>query len=518
MFKKVIILLSFVLVSSLAYAEVNGSQDSSVMYYRVEGNVENSFYPQNDTDYLYEGNINFTDNPGDNEISGNVLYRLTDDRLMDTRDVSLENFALAFKTATSELNLGDYYAFLSEYTLNNAIKGIHYRLGQDDSSYLKILGGIDTARWEDLWETRQDDSIARKYIAGMQFGTFLLDKKINLNLNYGSVINDKAYLDSYSNEILTNVVSLSGTYKINESLNSEFELGQSYVDENKNNDAIKTKSDSAYKVILDYNAMHYSATTLYSRVGSHYQTTSGFISSDIETINYDAVLFLPKNIQLTHYVHTDHDNLSKHLSTTTKQLNPGFAFNFVFFTDWDFNLGYDIRKRDTVDKAVNERTNTYFISVAKAFKYAYTNLEYTRLKVFDKIYDEQERKIDMFALNLDGDFDFKTIQFNWSLGESISREEYRYVDEADIALAHSMGFRMQLPSSLYFDAKASVYDNDFYINSSDNSLTDYCFETGYSIKESLQLKFVYEHRGYSYADPDNNFSETRLTGSLSYQF
>lgn len=514
----ILFLLLLVYSCPFALADVSGSQTISAIYYRADGNLDNSFYPQNDTDYLYDGTVSFDDAYKNSQINGTIQYRATDDRFVDNRDFSLERLSINLTADYSEINIGDYGAFLSEYSLNNAIKGVHIRLGDLNEAYFRIIGGIDTTRWEDFWEQRQDDSALRKYVTGFQLGSSFIEHKLKLNINYGTALNDKAYLVNNSAQQLINVVSLSGLYNMYEWLSMNLEFAKSFVDEDRNRDEIKTTSDSALKLGFDLNNQYYSLSSIYSRVSNDFQNTSGFISSDVETLGFDGILFLPVNTQFTHYLHLDRDNLSKQELTTSHQLNLGAGLDFSFSNGYAANLAYDVRKSDTTDKAVNERTDTYTVALSKDLESIFINTQYMRFNIFDKVNREQERKIDVFSLSLDGSKSIKDILFAYNFEENISHEKYCDLKKSDISFVHLIGVRADFPSSLYCDLKLNISDNDYHINDYDNDLADYSAELGYFIKDNLQLSFAYEHRGYSYADPDNNYSETKLTGSLSYQF
>ncbi|MCM8763234.1 MAG: hypothetical protein NC829_02565, partial [Candidatus Omnitrophica bacterium] len=149
------------------FAELHITQDLSGIFYSVEGNKERSFYPSHDIDYLYEGSIDFKNPFKDYELFGNIEYRATDDRLVDVQDFSIERMYFGLRKGTLlEVLGGDFYANFSEYSLGNALKGLKLTLGNEKTSRLTVVGGLDTSRWEDLWENRCDDSATRSYVWG----------------------------------------------------------------------------------------------------------------------------------------------------------------------------------------------------------------------------------------------------------------------------------------------------------------------------------------------------------------
>ena len=518
-FNALILIISLIWLLNPAFSEISGTQDFSITSYHVEGNTDNSFYPRSDIDYLYEGTIDFKNLLDDREIFGSIQYRATDDRLVDSQDASLEKFFIGMKKEAFEILAGDFYANFSEYSLGNALKGSKLFLGEKEGNYLTVVGGIDTARWEDFWETRCENTATRKYVWGFQLGNnILLKKKLDIRLNYGGSFDDAAYLSSSSAQELVNVASVDGSYKINNILTTDFETGESFTEEDKRKDEVKTKSDGAYKVGCDLNLKDYSLAADYSRIGPHFKTTGGFAASDLETMALDGIWFLPKNVKFAHYIRRDKNNLGKQLSMTTEQVNPGFKFSFGLPANIDADAGFDLRKRDSSDESVNTATYDYIWGLARDWKVCYSRLGYTRSLIFNHTDSTQERNIDTYSLSLDGSFAVKQVKLSWDLSEDLSQEEYKDVCESDLTLAHGIGLSADFPSTLSMSARATINDNDYYLNNTDNNTTNYIFSISRDKGENLSFEASYERKGYSYADGDNNYAETLLKSAVSYRF
>lgn len=513
----ILVLLGFFFIVMPAYPEINIRQDLTGIYYHVEGNKERSFYPSNDVDFLYEGAIDFNNPYKGYQLFGNIEYRSTDDRLVDVQDFSIERMFLGLKGETSEFLLGDFYSNFSEYSLGNALKGVKVSLG-DEKHRIILLGGMDVSKWEDLWETRWDDSASRKYVWGTRLENNLFGNKLSLNFNYGGSLDDKAYISSSSNPTLVNVFSTDFKYQINNYFTLSSELAESFTDENRNSDETKTKSDYALKTVLDFNIQDYTLTSTYSRVGNHFATTGGFSSQDLETLNFDGMWFMPWNIKFTHYLHTDRDNLSNTESTTTKQLNPGGKFSFTLPGDVLVDLGSDFRKRFSTDKTTHSKTYTHSLNLNKDFRIFYSTLGYSKTIVSDKVSPSSERDTDTYSLALDGSFNIKDVRFNWNFSQDINHDHYKEVNEADFSTTTGLGLKVSFPSTLTFDVKVLFSDNDYYLNDTDSNNSQYYFSISRNIKDNLSFDISYEHKGYEYTDGDNDYAEKVLKWKLSYTF
>lgn len=503
---------------SPAFAEIHVNQSLWGIYYHVEGNKERSFYPSNDADFLYEGAIDFTSPYKDYELFGNIEYRSTNDRLVDTQDFSIENMYLGLRGQALEFLMGDFYSNFSEYSLGNALKGLKIVFGDEKSSRLTLVGGMDVSKWEDLWEKRWDDSASRKYVWGARLENNLFENRLSLNFNYAGALDDKAYISSSSNPTLVNVLSTDFKYTINDFFTLSSELAQSFTDEDRRSDETKTKSDYALKTVLDFNSENYTLTSTYSRIGNHFATTGGFSSQDLETLNFDGLWFMPWNIKFTHYLHTDRDNLSDNSSTTTKQINPGGKFSFRLPGDFSVDLGSDLRKRFSTDKTTNSETWTHSLNLSKDFRIFYSTFGYSKTIVSDEVSASSERKTDTYSLALDGNFNIKDVRLSWNFSEDVNHDHYKEVNEADLSTTTSLGLKVDFPSTLTFDAKVSFSDNDYYLNDTDSNTHRYYFSVSRNLKDNLSFDISYEHKGYEYVDGDNNYAEKILKGKVSYVF
>ncbi|MEA3368905.1 MAG: hypothetical protein U9Q24_00895 [Candidatus Ratteibacteria bacterium] len=516
--KFIVLIEIIVFFPPFVLANISGEQDVTVTYYHVEGNTGNSFYPENKVTYLYEGQVDFTRSFLSKELFGSMSYRVTDDRLVDLQDVSLEEFFIGLRKDSFEFLAGDFYSSFSGYSVDNALKGLRLNLGEDDLAHFKLAAGVDTSRWENLWETRCDDSDTRKYVWGFQLGNSFFDKDLKLNLNYGGSLDDKAFLSSGSPQVLVDVVSLDTAYRINDVLSSSFEFAHSFTDADKNLDEVKTKNDYAGKAVLDLNTRNYSLLSLYSRIGSNFNSTSGFTAADLETISFDGAWYAHRNVKLTHYLHLDRDNLSDHLYVTTRQINPGVILGLSLPREVNCDIGFDSRKRYSTDKYTNDETQAYSVNLGKNFQVFYGNIGYTRTVVKDKVDLAQERDVDTITLGLDGDFTIREVIFSWNIAEDINHEDYKEAGKADLFLTHSLGMRADFPSALSIEARVNLSDSDYYSNSLDNNTANYVFSISRCIKDNLTFSVNYDYKDYAYPDGDDNYSETVMTAKAAVRF
>jgi hypothetical protein len=219
----------------------------------------------------------------------------------------------------------------------------------------------------------------------------------------------------------------------------------------------------------------------------------------------------------------DRDNLAKDKSTTTKQLNPGGKFSFTLPADFALSLGADFRKRYSVDKTTNEKTYTWTSNLSKDFGILFASFGYTRTEVANEPAPDQKRSSDVYSLGMDGNFTLKNVKFSWNLGEDIERVAYKTTDKADFTTSTNAGFKLNFPSTLAFQAKATIGDNKYYLHDTNSYNTQYYCSISRNImrkltNDNLLFDVTYEHRSYRYFNNSNDYAERILKGKFSYKF
>jgi len=517
---KLLLVLSLILLPSFSLAEVSSTQSISGIYYHVEGNKDRSFYPANEADNLYEGTFDFKNIPlKGHEAFGNIEYRSTDDKLIDPQGFSIERMYMGARDQVQEILIGDFYQSFSEYSLSNALKGLKLSFGNEKSSRLILLGGIDTSRWENLWEERHEDSASRRHIWGARLENNYLNKKLALNFNYAGARDDKAFINSSNSPILVNILSVESRYDINSFVTAYSELSQSFTDEDIRDGAVKTRPDHAVKLGTDLNINDYTLSSVYSRIGNHFTTTSGFSAQDLETLNFYGLWFLPWNIKFTHYLYSDRDNLSDTKATTTRQLNPGGKFNLNLPLDVGLEFSADMRKRFSTDKETNGKTYTYSSRLTRDFGAFFSEFGYTKEIISDRIYSANERSSDIISFALDGYFTLKDVNFSWNLSEDIDHTSHKEVCEADFSTTTNAGLKLTFPSTFTIEARLSFSNNDYYLNDTDSENNNYFLGISRQlVGDSLAFSVFYERKGYSYYGGDNNYADNIFQAKLSYTF
>ena len=505
-----------------AFAEIHMRQDGSLTSYYVHGAQERSFYPRSQTNYLYENETDFKKElKGGDELYGDIYVRSTDDRLIDKQSVSLEKFYIGMKNKSRDVLLGDFYSSFSEFSLSNALKGGKLELiGEHGFRYI-VVGGIDTARWEDIYgEKRCEDSQTRRYVWGNRLETAYFDDALRINYNYGGAWDDWAYFSQSQSPMHVEVGSIDWLLEVSKSLTLRGEMAGSFSKTNQRSSDVEGKFDNAFKAAFDFRTEPYEMTGEYRRVGTHFNTTGGFSAQDLESLFFDGVVYIPHNVRLVHYLHMDQDNLNKSKATTTKQINPGAKLSYKWPWDINTDLGWDMRRRFTTDTTVGDLTNVYSAGFSKDFQVCYFTAQYSRTIVENYKDAQQDRARDSVILGLDGDYKVKNVKFFWNLGEDIQLEQYSKIGECkqDLLLTHSGGLKIVFPSTLTFNSKISFNENSYYIDQTNSTVNKYHFSISRDLIKDLVLSFNYDQNDRFYKQPDSDYFEIVMTGRVNYRF
>jgi hypothetical protein len=524
--RKALIPATFMLAQSLffapeAFSEVRLQQNADAHSYYVHGNESRSFYPKNQTRYLYEGELNFNQPiKTGSEWYGDVFYRATDDPLIDQQDFSIERIYAGYKSGANSALLGDFYSFFSDYSLNNALKGGKVEVAKQGSFKFISLGGIDTPKWEDLWNKRYEDSNTIKYVWGTRLETYFFDEALNLNFNYGGRWDDWATFPLTFPPMSIEVGSIDWKIKPCEYLTFRGEAAQSYSDADARVRDVLPKFDSAYKIVLDFASDLYESKCEYSIIGEHFNTTGGFNARDLESMLYDGTLFLPWGIDVVHYIHMDKDNLKKLKTTTTKQINPGSRVSFTLPGEVRTGLGWDMRKRYSTDTLMGELTNAYEASIVKDFKYYYLSARYAKTTIENYKDAFQDRSQDRVGIDVSGDFDWWKTRIYWSFGEDAYVEQYPKIGgtKNDLIFTSRMGLKAVFPSSFTVDSRIEFNDNDYYLTDIDSTINRYHVAISKDFSKGWNITLTYDQNDYYYEVEGNNHFEILMNGKLSYKF
>ncbi|MDZ4201316.1 MAG: hypothetical protein U1C96_04120 [Gallionella sp.] len=111
----------------------------------------------------------------------NVALRYTDSRRHDPSNASLQRLQFVASDEKNHVSVGDYYATLSQYSLNRAIKGVGYQRAVGDASHVRVVVGTFDPRWDYLFANKAGEPIDR-YVTGVRAQTEGERYRIGLNL------------------------------------------------------------------------------------------------------------------------------------------------------------------------------------------------------------------------------------------------------------------------------------------------------------------------------------------------
>jgi|GEM_PF-3298812 len=168
--------------SGLPEKSLNVTLRSMFENHRTSGPGRASSFLEPGSYWLHDIELNARQ-PVGNELKTefNAVVRYTDSRRHDPSFWSLQRLQFIASDKVNHLTLGDYYATLSQYSLNQAIKGIGYQRNLDDKSYVRVVGGTFAPRWDHLFGKPYNETIQRD-VVGLRAQNAGDNYRIGLNL------------------------------------------------------------------------------------------------------------------------------------------------------------------------------------------------------------------------------------------------------------------------------------------------------------------------------------------------
>jgi len=503
------------------HAAISGKQDYSFVQYDVDGNKSRSFYPEFEMEYLHTGDVRFNERIEAlaADLEGNVNYRVTSDRVIEKRDdFSPQRMYLDLKAQDRLIRGGDVYVRMSDLTLDTRAKGAKVELGAAGHSRAILAGGISASQWDDLWEKASDKSVKRSYLWGGRLETRFFGADLPVNLNYGYKKDDPAFFSSHSDPALVNVMSVDGEWRANEDLRFFYEVAHSYLDPDIRENTEAVKDDGAVRAGMNLKFGDYDIKADYRRTQPHFRNAGGYTSPDLESLKLDALWRLPEKVKLQHYLRADRDNLSKLLSRTTMQINPGFKLSCDLPLGIRTNAGADVRKRYSSDKYKNEKTIVYSSDFRKDLDGVDLYFRYVRTIVDDKVSPGREKAGDTYSARINGKAGLGSCKVNWSVGEDIHHDNFIAASHSDMRFSTSVGLKFRWPSVVDVDSSFRFGNFNAYTDTSDSNKTDYRVGITYHVRKNTDLKVSYERKSYNHAEATRNYADTVFKGGMDLRF
>lgn len=169
--------------SGLPEKSLNVTLRSMFEDHRTSGPGRASSFLEPGSHWLHDIELNARQPVGSSELKTefNAVVRYTDSLRHDPSIWSLQRLQFIASDKVNHLTLGDYYATLSQYSLNQAIKGVGYQRNLSEKTYVRFVGGTFAPRWDHLFGTPHNETIQRD-VVGLRAQNAGDNYRIGLNL------------------------------------------------------------------------------------------------------------------------------------------------------------------------------------------------------------------------------------------------------------------------------------------------------------------------------------------------
>ncbi len=416
--------------------EIHGEERFGGYYDNVTGNKANAqmdegpqFLQELDLSLLHHGK-----NGREFEMVFNT--RLTDDKYVDTEHASIVDFHINVSNQGYLFTLGDYLGTLSDFTFNQALRGVYLEKEFADLKGLKViaLAGIQNDRWESFWKNIEGESYDR-YYEGVRV-SFLPLKPLTIGFNFINGKDDPASVSGSTNPALEGRVG-SVDFALNlldSALNFGGEAAWSWyksklMGDNALSEAVENRgsiTDGAYRLTGDYEKGIFAAHAGYSRVEPKFRSLGGMSSPDTE--EYFGIVDLTPLPQVTLEAgyRGSRDNLDGQLNTTTRYKMPEISITFQeipHLENLTVSFKYNRSSTDTGDDSVDDDTDTYSANLNYSLYKFNLSLEGEYRDKKDHVDRINNIKDHRFGVRLDRSFEKGIFQFSPYIGFEWEREK-----------------------------------------------------------------------------------------------
>ena len=166
---------------SVSHRSLDATLRSTFEDNRTSGPGRANSFLEPGSHWLHDLEFNTRNPIGDFKTEFNATLRYTDSRRYDPAFWSLQRLQFIAADDKNHLTVGDYYATLSQYSLNQSIKGIGYQRNINETTYVRVLGGTFAPRWDYLWGKQWDETI-RRDVTGVRVQNAGQNYRVGLNL------------------------------------------------------------------------------------------------------------------------------------------------------------------------------------------------------------------------------------------------------------------------------------------------------------------------------------------------
>ena len=515
------IFFSLLLVAfAFAESQVTFSTESSISNNSINGLGATQSSLIKDSTYLNMLSVRADGSTENANYSLSIGGKVTDDPQADIKKMTLTQIQGRVTSGKHTVVLGDCFESFSQYALSSGLKGVAYRLGEDNNSTpsISLIYGVAYPRWDNFTNDTRVKTI-RRTAYGMRVKV-PTSSTLTLGLS-GVRSNDSAPVNPTDALYDANTYAIDWDYRPFDGLSLQGDVAQSNADVTAG--AVKTKeSGMAYRMTITGDADPSRVTLDYERVSPDFVTTLGSASTDREKAKLRWRFKQNKQYTWNYNLLWYHDNLDNKKAGTTTHLKPeiGVSIRKPFqrkqatlrcTTQLDHvngqqqgnDLGFNVGYTDTFGKWDND-TNVGFTNYKSkgtrdANEWTANTSVSTRISGESIVY-KPEFRIGTWR-NADELSNLTDLTYEYSAGLGLD------FPESNFGTSFRVGQNRLLRDTAGDDSN-KVFGNVTLTYRPQGTLGKY-----------INNFFVRaQYNDYSFTTKANNFRETSFTGGLNFQY
>lgn len=376
-------------------------------------------------------------------VNFSLGLKSTDDRRVDSRDISVVTLRGTASNDHFVLNLGDTFESFSPYSLSGPVKGGSLRMlpsGEPGGFQLVAVHGIAYPRWDNY---RSSSPALRRQVSGVRAHVPILGNRADLGLSFVNSTDSEPVFAGQS--LFDNrVIAADLEAELIPGLTLRLESAHASADESDGAAPIGDHDGTAHRIELVGQGGPSRVQLEYERVSAGFHTSMGSAVSDRERYRARWRYRVNPDVTLTSAFLYYHDDLSGNTGTRTNHYKPEIGLSWRNPGGRTFGV-LDLRYRYDKARSATRDTNDHTITLGHRDRFGIFdfdgNLGYTH---FDTA-NQRNTKDYTYNVGLSSRHDRGNFVFRprLNLGGWTSRDGL--ADESDQVWENSFGLGIEMP-------------------------------------------------------------------------
>lgn len=506
--------------------QLHGRSETMLEWHDINGKSDGNL--DEGTHWRQELSLNLSKKLSKGRTGLDFRGRATNNKQVDNRDARLLMLHGYWQQGRINFEFGDVAGSYNPLVLSTSAKGLKlgYRTGTRDSGVeYTVIGGIQKASWEELYDHTADKSVDR-YVTGFN-SVWTHAPAQSIGATFSFIKDDSATTDNSGTGVTTTgaaeakTVGMDWKWRFNRYIDFKGETAMTHADQD-TKDGQSAQDAWGLKLRLLTKPLPRSVRSnfMYERLDPDYKPVIASASSDRERIENDTEWMINRQLRLRTTLKYSHDNLDDQL-TDTLTTREGVLY-FTYRPDWLKRSDMGLRAQFKTDKGRGSDRYTQVDELNFNFR-PRSGWRYGAAWIYTDINDDSSSGEDQSINTLRGTVGWKKRLHEENLIRVTVQMDGNFINR-DSGDRESLGGRLDFgydAGNLWSTDLSAGTKSSFSDTTADNSYINYQFRANYhpGSDRSKAIRLTAERREYDsddVASPDYQEHIVKLAYLFSF--